>query len=103
MRRPMRRSVKFLSQTNGEYYLQTHSTNPLVKTETINKAIETFFAQKNHDVLFSVTRILKVNVIRYPLIKFLVVKCIYVSFSQREKLIIAKLICVIRLLFGTPL
>lgn len=46
-----------LSQTNGDYYLQTHSTNPLVKTETINKAIETFFSQKEHDALFSVTSI----------------------------------------------
>ncbi|MEE9910696.1 MAG: acylneuraminate cytidylyltransferase family protein [Deltaproteobacteria bacterium] len=44
-----------LSQTNGDYYLQTHSTNPLVKTETINKAIEAFFAQTEHDALFTVT------------------------------------------------
>lgn len=33
-----------LSQTEGEYYLQTHSTNPLVTTETVYKAIEVFFA-----------------------------------------------------------
>ena len=46
-----------LSQTDGEYYLQTHSTNPLLKTETIDKAIETFFAQKEHDALFSVTSV----------------------------------------------
>lgn len=44
-----------LSQTDGEYYLQTHSTNPLVTTETVDKAIETFFAQKDHDALFTVT------------------------------------------------
>lgn len=46
-----------LSQTKGEYYLQTHSTNPLVKTRTIDKAIEAFFAQTIHDALFSVTPI----------------------------------------------
>lgn len=44
-----------LSQTEGEYYLQTHSTNPLLTTETIDKAIETFFNQKEHDALFTVT------------------------------------------------
>ncbi len=44
-----------ISQTKGNYYLQTHSTNPLVKTKTIDKAIESFFAQKKHDALFTVT------------------------------------------------
>ncbi|MDD4527203.1 MAG: acylneuraminate cytidylyltransferase family protein [Candidatus Margulisbacteria bacterium] len=44
-----------LCQTTGEYYLQTHSTNPLLTTETIDKGIETFFSQKEHDALFSVT------------------------------------------------
>ncbi len=46
-----------LSQTPGEYFLQTHSTNPLISTDTIDKAIETFFAQKEHDALFSVTEV----------------------------------------------
>jgi CMP-N-acetylneuraminic acid synthetase len=46
-----------LSQTNGEFFLQTHSTNPLVTTETIDKAIEVFFSQTEHDALFSVTEI----------------------------------------------
>jgi N-acylneuraminate cytidylyltransferase len=46
-----------LSQTDGEFYLQTHSTNPLVTTETINRAIEAFFSQKNHDALFTVTEV----------------------------------------------
>jgi N-acylneuraminate cytidylyltransferase len=46
-----------LSQTNGEFYLQTHSTNPMVQPETIDKAIEAFFAQKEHDALFSVTSV----------------------------------------------
>ena len=46
-----------LSQTNGEYFLQTHSTNPLVTTQTIDNAIEAFFSQNIHDALFSVTPI----------------------------------------------
>ena len=46
-----------LSQTNGKYYLQTHSTNPLVCTETIDKAIETFHSSPQYDALFSVTEV----------------------------------------------
>jgi len=46
-----------LSQTTGEFYLQTHSTNPLLSTESIDQAIEAFFAQQEHDALFSVTPI----------------------------------------------
>lgn len=44
-----------LSITEGEYFLQTHSTNPLVRTETIDNAILTFFEQNQHDSLISVT------------------------------------------------
>lgn len=46
-----------LSKTNGEYYLQTHSTNPLLTTRTIDLAIETYFAQQINDALFSVTEV----------------------------------------------
>ena len=46
-----------LSQTNGKYYLQTHSTNPLLTKGTIDRSIETFFAQQEHDALFSVTEV----------------------------------------------
>jgi CMP-N-acetylneuraminic acid synthetase len=46
-----------LLKTNGEYYLQTHSTNPLLRSETIDSAIEFFFSQSKHDALFSVTEI----------------------------------------------
>ena len=46
-----------ISKTDGEYYLQTHSTNPLLTTKTINKAIETFFSLKKYDSLFTVTPI----------------------------------------------
>lgn len=39
-----------------EIILQTHSTNPLLKTETIDSAIKTYFENnEEHDALFSVT------------------------------------------------
>ncbi len=44
-----------LAHSGGEFYLQTHSTNPLLRTETIDRAIEAFFGQRAHDSLFSVT------------------------------------------------
>lgn len=44
-----------ISQTNSEYFLQTHSTNPLVTSDTIDKAIEVFFSENIHDALFTVT------------------------------------------------
>ena len=44
-----------LNNSSGTVYLQTHSTNPLLKTETINRAIETYFSNAEHDTLFSVT------------------------------------------------
>jgi N-acylneuraminate cytidylyltransferase len=44
-----------LANTPGEWYLQTHSTNPLLSTATIDRAIEAFFAQAEHDSLFTVT------------------------------------------------
>jgi len=46
-----------LLNTDAEYYLQTHSTNPLLKTETIDNAIELFFSQKEKDSMFSVTAV----------------------------------------------
>jgi len=46
-----------ISQIEGEYFLQTHSTNPLLTTATINRAIERYFARLDtYDSLFSVTR-----------------------------------------------
>ncbi len=45
-----------VTQVEADYYLQTHSTNPLVRTETIVRAIATFLAaREDHDSLFSVT------------------------------------------------
>jgi N-acylneuraminate cytidylyltransferase len=47
-----------LSRTDGEYFLQTHSTNPLLKVETIDLSIETYFESLDRfDSLFSVTRL----------------------------------------------
>jgi len=44
------------SQVKADYYLQTHSTNPLLKAETISKAIISFYDNKDqYDSLFSVT------------------------------------------------
>lgn len=46
-----------LTQVESEYFLQTHSTNPLLTIETINKAIERYFGNlETYDSLFSVTR-----------------------------------------------
>jgi CMP-N-acetylneuraminic acid synthetase len=47
-----------ISQTDGEYFLQTHSTNPLLTLTTLERAIEDYFASlQQFDSLFSVTRI----------------------------------------------
>lgn len=44
-------------QVQADYYLQTHSTNPLLKPKTVNSAIEAYLAQRwEYDSLFSVTR-----------------------------------------------
>jgi len=40
----------------ADSYLQTHSTNPLLKSETISRAIDRF-PGSNYDSLFSVTRL----------------------------------------------
>ena len=46
------------SQVEADFYLQTHSTNPLLKSATISRAIQTFLADyPAHDSLFSVTRL----------------------------------------------
>jgi len=44
-------------QSQADFYLQTHSTNPLLRADTISRAIETFLvAYPQKDSLFSVTR-----------------------------------------------
>jgi CMP-N-acetylneuraminic acid synthetase len=46
------------SQVAADFYLQTHSTNPLLRTGTISNAIRTFLADyPRFDSLFSVTRL----------------------------------------------
>lgn len=46
------------AQVHADYYLQTHSTNPVLKAETISNGIKTFFAEHpKYDSLFSVTRL----------------------------------------------
>jgi CMP-N-acetylneuraminic acid synthetase len=46
------------AQLDAEFYLQTHSTNPLLKAGTISEGIEKFFAEyPRYDSLFSVTRL----------------------------------------------
>ena len=45
-----------IEYAKNEIILQTHSTNPLLKTETIDSAIKTFFENnEEHDALFSVS------------------------------------------------
>jgi CMP-N-acetylneuraminic acid synthetase len=47
-----------MSEVKADYYLQTHSTNPLLKAETISRAIQTFLqGLDEHDSLFSVTKL----------------------------------------------
>ena len=46
------------AQVEADFYLQTHSTNPLLKPETVSRAIQTFLANyPEYDSLFSVTRL----------------------------------------------
>jgi CMP-N-acetylneuraminic acid synthetase len=46
------------SQVEADFYFQTHSTNPLLKAETISRAIQTFLAEyPGYDSLFGVTRL----------------------------------------------
>jgi len=47
-----------LNQLEGEHFLQTHSTNPLLRTETIDKAVESYFKNLDkYDSLFGVTKV----------------------------------------------
>lgn len=46
------------SIVESDWYLQTHSTNPLLRSETVEKAISLLFADlARYDSLFSVTRL----------------------------------------------
>ncbi len=56
---PMNEILAFdTSQVAADFYLQTHSTNPLLRANTISRALETFTSQVPiYDSLFSVTRL----------------------------------------------
>ena len=46
------------SQVEADFYLQTHSTNPLLRTSTLSRAIQTLLDNyPAYDSLFSVTRL----------------------------------------------
>ncbi len=45
-----------LDNSDGDIYLQTHSTNPLLKTDTVSQSIEQFNSSTS-DSLFSVTKL----------------------------------------------
>ncbi|MCH7798297.1 MAG: acylneuraminate cytidylyltransferase family protein [Planctomycetes bacterium] len=46
-----------VDQIEADFFLQTHSTNPLLKTATIDSAVDTMLAgAARHDSLFGVTR-----------------------------------------------
>jgi CMP-N-acetylneuraminic acid synthetase len=45
-------------QVQADFYLQTHSTNPLLKPETVSRVIQSLMTNyPNYDSLFSVTRL----------------------------------------------
>jgi len=47
-----------LQRLEGEYFLQTHSTNPLLRPETIDEAIEAYFDSLDvFDSIFGVTKV----------------------------------------------
>ncbi len=54
---PMNEVLAFdTCQVEADFYLQTHSTNPLLRKETISNAIQVFLEKyPSHDSLFSVT------------------------------------------------
>lgn len=46
------------AQVDADFYLQTHSTNPLLKPATVSRAIQSLISNyPAHDSLFSVTRL----------------------------------------------
>ncbi len=46
-----------VERLNGDLYLQTHSTNPLLRPATVDGAIEELLSDRAHDSLFGVTRL----------------------------------------------
>jgi len=57
---PMNEVIKYdLSQVQGNLFLQTHTTNPMLKSSTVDRAIEYLLSSNNYDSLFSVTKVFK--------------------------------------------
>ena len=49
--------LRDIQEVPSRFYMQTHSTNPLLRPETLVRAVETFFENYPiYDSLFSVTR-----------------------------------------------
>ena len=49
--------LNLTNQFESQFYIQTHSTNPILKSDTITNAIETFLLRHpTHDSLFTVSR-----------------------------------------------
>lgn len=47
-----------LNNLDGEHFIQTHSTNPLLRTETLDNAIVSYFENlEKNDSVFSVTKL----------------------------------------------
>jgi len=46
-----------IGQLDADLFLQTHSTNPFLRAETVSAALRQLIASKEHDSLFTVTRI----------------------------------------------
>jgi CMP-N-acetylneuraminic acid synthetase len=52
---PMNHIIEFhMSMIESDIYLQSHSTNPLLRSSTIDRAVERFLAPGDHDSLFAV-------------------------------------------------
>ncbi len=56
---PMNDVLKYdVSQVDADFYLQTHSTNPLLTRDSIEKALDLFLSnQEDYDSLFSVRKL----------------------------------------------
>jgi len=46
-----------IANIDTDFFFQTHSTNPLLTSDTINKALTLFFSLKSFDSMFAVTRL----------------------------------------------
>lgn len=44
-----------IEHSEGDVFLQTHSTNPLLRAETIDRVVSAYFEDDGHDSVFTVT------------------------------------------------